>query len=581
MRIFLNMRLKIFLMALIINLLVIIVISSLFYQQSAEFFDTQYAKSASDRLYIGMKNVDKGFQDIYRNTIEASFNEQIKKLVINGSEVSLNELSKILRDYKDQEHLMDTMYCYIPKTHQLIKSEQYNSVQIIDEQMATKWLNLIEQQQGMHPLYTSDIFSSSAKSVYIYKSTIKDEQNNILAYIVCTINERAMYYTYLDDIARNGDNAIYMFDDNGNIVSANKNIEASIAEEIFNTAIKYKVGKLDIDIESNRYLGVYTIAPFSKYVFCLAVNKNAYMGNLLLVQLFIIFCAFIILIVSGVIIYFMAKRLNRPIEELAIAMQKVGKGDLSIRAKVQSNDEIGKLSRIFNHMISRISRLVDDLATEKTLKKEAELNALQYQIRPHFIYNTLNSIRFAALMQGAKNIGNLLASFIDLLQVSTNRKGSFAKLSDELSTLKNYIAVQEFRLMDTFKVDFAINEDTLNLVVPRLILQPLVENSIIHGPSERKAFCNIIIKAYIKDNYLYLEVEDDGQGMNEEQMKHFTDKVKKTSGGFSGIGVFNIKERLNLYYGEKSSLKYFSDGKTYTRAQLKLPISQNLDKFKL
>lgn len=581
MRIFLNMRLKIFLMALIINLLVIIVISSLFYQQSAEFFDTQYAKSASDRLYIGMKNVDKGFQDIYRNTIEASFNEQIKKLVINGSEVSLNELSKILRDYKDQEHLMDTMYCYIPKTHQLIKSEQYNSVQIIDEQMATKWINLIEQQQGMQPLYTSDIFSSSAKSVYIYKSTIKDEQNNILAYIVCTINERAMYYTYLDDIARNGDNAIYMFDDNGNIVSANKNIEASIAKEIFNTAIKYKVGKLDIDIESNRYLGVYTIAPFSKYVFCLAVNKNAYMGNLLLVQLFIIFCAFIILIVSGVIIYFMAKRLNRPIEELAIAMQKVSKGDLSIRAKVQSNDEIGKLSRIFNHMISRISRLVDDLATEKSLKKEAELNALQYQIRPHFIYNTLNSIRFAALMQGAKNIGNLLASFIDLLQVSTNRKGSFAKLSDELSTLKNYIAVQEFRLMDTFKVDFAINEDTLNLVVPRLILQPLVENSIIHGPSERKAFCNIIIKAYIKDNYLYLEVEDDGQGMNEEQMRHFTDKVKKTSGGFSGIGVFNIKERLNLYYGEKSSLKYFSDGKTYTRAQLKLPISQNLDEFKL
>ena len=581
MQIFLNMRLKIFLMALIINLLVIIVISSLFYQQSAEFFDTQYAKSASDRLYIGMKNVDKGFQDIYRNTIEASFNEQIKKLVINGSEVSLNELSKILRDYKDQEHLMDTMYCYIPKTHQLIKSEQYNSVQIIDEHIATKWLNLIEQQQGMQPLYTNDIFSSSAKSVYIYKSTIKDEQNNILAYIVCTINERAMYYTYLDDIARNGDNAIYMFDDNGNIVSANKNIEASIAEEIFNTAIKYKVGKLDIDIESNRYLGVYTIAPFSKYVFCLAVNKNAYMGNLLLVQLFIIFCAFIILIVSGVIIYFMAKRLNRPIEELAIAMQKVSKGDLSIRAKVQSNDEIGKLSRIFNHMISRISRLVDDLATEKTLKKEAELNALQYQIRPHFIYNTLNSIRFAALMQGAKNIGNLLASFIDLLQVSTNRKGSFAKLSDELSTLKNYIAVQEFRLMDTFKVDFAINEDTLNLVVPRLILQPLVENSIIHGPSERKAFCNIIIKAYIKDNYLYLEVEDDGQGMNEEQMRHFTDKVKKTSGGFSGIGVFNIKERLNLYYGEKSSLKYFSDGKTYTRAQLKLPISQNLDEFKL
>lgn len=581
MRIFLNMRLKIFLAALLINLLVIIVISSLFFQQSAEFFDTQYAKSSSERLYIGMKNVDAGFQNIYRNTIEASFNEQIKKLVLADTPESLNELSVLLRNYREQEHLMDTMYCYIPKAHELVKSEQYNSVQIIDEPMENRWLNIIDQQEGMKPLYTNDIFSSSSKSVYLYKSVIKDDKNNILAYIVCTINERALYYNYLDDIARNGDNAIYMFDNDGNVVSANKNIERKMADMIFDTAQKYKLGKLDLSIDDNNYLGVYTIAPFSKYVFCLAINKNSYLGNLILVQLFIIFCAFIVLIVSGVVIYFMAKRLNKPIEELATAMQKVSKGDLSIRTNIQSNDEIGKLSRIFNHMISRISNLVDDLANEKSLKKEAELNALQYQIRPHFIYNTLNSIRFAALMQGAKNIGNLLASFIDLLQVSTNRKGSFAKLSDELSTLKNYIAVQEFRMMDTFKVQYAINQDTLDLVVPRLILQPLVENSIIHGPSETKPFCNIIIKAYRQNNYLYLDVEDDGQGMSETQMKHFTDKVKKTSGGFSGIGVFNIKERLNLYYGDKSSLNYFSDGKSYTRAQIKLPITKNLDEFKL
>lgn len=581
MRIFLNMRLKIFLAALLINLLVIFVISSLFYQQSAEFFDTQYAKSSSERLYIGMKNVDAGFQNIYRNTIEASFNEQIKKLVIADTPASLNELSVILQKYRGQEHLMDTMYCYIPKSHELVKSEQYNSVQVIDEAVENRWLNTINQQEGMKPLYTNDIFSSSSKSVYLYKAVLEDEQRNILAYIVCTINERALYYNYLDDIARNGDNAIYMFDNDGNVVSANKNIERSMAEMIFDTAQKYKLGKLDLSIDDNNYLGVYTIAPFSKYVFCLAINKNSYLGNLILVQLFIIFCAFIVLIVSGVVIYFTAKRLNKPIEELTMAMQKVSKGDLSIRTNIQSNDEIGKLSRIFNHMISRISNLVDDLATEKSLKKEAELNALQYQIRPHFIYNTLNSIRFAAIMQGAKNIGNLLASFIDLLQVSTNRKGSFAKLSDELGTLKNYIAVQEFRMMDTFKVQFAINQDTLDLVVPRLILQPLVENSIIHGPSEAKPFCNIIIKAYTRNNFLYLDVEDDGQGMSEMQMKHFTDKVKKTSGGFSGIGVFNIKERLNLYYGDKSSLHYFSDGKSFTRAQIKLPITKNLDEFKL
>lgn len=277
----------------------------------------------------------------------------------------------------------------------------------------------------------------------------------------------------------------------------------------------------------------------------------------------------------------MAVKLNEPIEELAYAMQKASKGNLSIRAKVHSHDEIGKLANIFNHMLSRIDKLIDDLANEKALKKEAELNALQYQIRPHFIYNTLNAIRFAALMQGAKNISNLLGNFIDLLQVSTNRKGSFATLQEEVTTLKNYISLQEFRMMDTFKANFDIDENTLHCCVPRLILQPLVENSIIHGPSETKSFCHITIKSYIKDNSLYLEVEDDGKGMSEQQMQSFTNMAKKTSGGYSSVGVYNIKERLRLYYADKGELNYFSDNKTYTIAQIKLPVSYDIDEYKL
>ena len=184
-------------------------------------------------------------------------------------------------------------------------------------------------------------------------------------------------------------------------------------------------------------------------------------------------------------------------------------------------------------------------------------------------------------MQGAKNISNLLGNFIDLLQVSTNRKGSFATLQEEVTTLKNYISLQEFRMMDTFKANFDIDENTLHCCVPRLILQPLVENSIIHGPSEIKSFCHITIRSYIKDNNLYLEVEDDGKGMSEQQMHSFSNMAKKTSGGYSSVGVYNIKERLRLYYADKGELNYFSDNKTYTIAQIKLPISYDIDEYKL
>lgn len=136
-------------------------------------------------------------------------------------------------------------------------------------------------------------------------------------------------------------------------------------------------------------------------------------------------------------------------------------------------------------------------------------------------------------------------------------------------------------MMDTFKADFSVDENTLTCFVPRLILQPLVENSIIHGPSEEKPFCRITVRSYLKDDFLYLEVTDNGKGMSLEQMNSFTNMTKKTSGGYSSIGVFNIKERLRLYYGAKGTLIYFSDNKTYTKAQIKLPISHDINEYKL
>lgn len=581
MKIVFNMRSKMFLITLLINLIITLIISFLFYQNSADFFTQQYAKSLYDRLYIGLKNVDEEFQNIYRETAELSFDKDVQNLIQQNDEEDFRRLAEIFRSYKEKNNLIDNIYCYIPASQILIRSDEYNSVQKLNSDEAADWQNILQMQHGLYPLFTKDIFSSSTKSVYLYKSPVLNASRQPSAYIVFTISERALYYTYLSDIARNKDTIIYMFDNMGNTVSANKYIDRTNALSLFNAISAEKAGTADTFIDNRPYLTVYAAAPFSRYFFSLSVNKQILLEQLFIIQILTIICSLLIFFAGLILIYFMAVKLNEPIEELAYAMQKAANGNLSIRAKIRSRDEIGKLAVIFNHMISRIDRLIDDLANERALKKEAELNALQYQIRPHFIYNTLNAIRFAALMQGAKNIGSLLGNFIDLLQVSTNRKGTFASLDEEITTLKNYVSLQEFRLMDTFTVDFCINENTLKCCVPRLILQPLVENSIIHAPSENKSFCRITVRSYLKDDFLYLEVEDDGKGMTKEQMHSFTNMVKKTSGGYSSVGVFNIKERLKLYYADKGELNYFSDNKTYTKAQIKLPVSYDINEYKL
>ena len=580
MKIIFNMRSKMFLITLSINLVITLIISLLFYQNSADFFTQQYAKSLYDRLYIGLKNVDEEFQNIYRNSAELSFSDDVQNLIQQNTAEKFRRLSEMLHTYKEKNALIDNIYCYIPQSRTLIRADEYNSVQKLTPEEASALTEILQRQNGMQPLFTKDILSSSAKSVYLYSSPVS-AGSQTQAYIIYTVSERALYYTYLGDIASNDSNIIYMFDNLGNIASANKYPDHATTRHLYQIIHEHKTNSADININDKTYLTVYATAPFSHYEFALSVDKKILLEQLFIIQILIIICSLLIFFAGLIFIYFMAVKLNEPIEALTYAMQKAAKGDLSIRAKVKSRDEIGKLAIIFNHMLSHIDRLIDDLAAEKALKKEAELNALQYQIRPHFIYNTLNAIRFAALMQGAKNIGSLLGNFIDLLQVSTNRKGEFAPLSEEIATLKNYIALQEFRMMDTFKADFAVDENTLTCFVPRLILQPLVENSIIHGPSEEKPFCRITVRSYLKDDFLYLEVTDNGKGMSLEQMNSFTNMTKKTSGGYSSIGVFNIKERLRLYYGAKGTLIYFSDNKTYTKAQIKLPISHDINEYKL
>ena len=433
----------------------------------------------------------------------------------------------------------------------------------------------------MNPIFAANVLSSSEKEVFIYKSEIKGISSQ--AYITAQISERALYYAYLDDIGDRDTSIVLMFDDKGNIVSQSRFIESQNTNSIWEQ-VHHSTSVLNIKLGSEDFLVAHVKMPLSHYTVLLLVNKKKIESKITFMQILSVLGVIIILILSTIFIYLLAAKLNEPVENLANVMRKVGKGNLSLRAEIQGNDEIGYLAARFNHMLGHMETLIDDLATEKTLKRQAELNALQYQIRPHFIYNTLNSIRFAALMQGAKNIGELLADFIDLLQVSTNRKGTFATLSEEIETLKHYISLQEFRLMDSFAVNFDLSDETPSCIVPRLILQPFVENSIIHAPSPEKSFCRINITSEFKEDRLIIEIQDDGKGMTAEKIAALDDERatdQKAHGGFSSIGIANVKERLRIHYGNKSSVIYESDSQSYTKVSIILPISYDVDEYKL
>ena len=565
MKIIWNMRFKMFLAALVINVLGIIFAMLLFYYYAAEHFYSEYAGSLYERIYIGAKNADLGFQKIYRMTLDISFDPHIAKLI---NQDSFAELAIRLREYREKNFLSDDIYCYIPAKKILVRSEEYNSVQKLEDETASTWHRIIEHQEGMRPLFTKNILSPASKNVFLYRAKVAGTE----AFITTQISERGLYYTYLDDIGTEDLSLIVMLDSAGNVVSQSRSLDGKNLSALLDK-VRQKNSKLSLTLNGEEFFGTFVEIPLSHCTVLLLVNKKKIYGKITFMQILSVLGVIFILLLSTFFIYVLSVKLNEPVENLAQVMQDVGHGNFSLRAKVEGNDEIGYLANQFNHMLEHMETLIDNFANERLLKRQAELNALQYQIRPHFIYNTLNSIRFAAMIQGAKNIGELLANFIELLRVSTNREGEFGTLAEEISTLKKYITLQEFRLMNSFAVDFNLSEKSLSCRVPRLILQPFVENSILHAPSPEKTFCRIIIRSELRDKELIISVQDDGKGIPSEVLKSLSVKSsdKKTHGGFSGIGVANVKERLKIYYGDAGKVICESDGKSYTKISIVLP----------
>jgi two-component system sensor histidine kinase YesM len=231
-------------------------------------------------------------------------------------------------------------------------------------------------------------------------------------------------------------------------------------------------------------------------------------------------------------------------------MKEVENGNLDISINVRRRDEIGQLGVSFNNMIYDIKYLISKLVEEERNKKEIELEALHAQINPHFLYNTLNTIKWMAKMQGARNISSTVTALIKLLRVSINLSNEKVTLEEEIEYVKNYVLIQKMRFNEQFEVNYNTDEDCLKCTIPKLILQPIVENSIIYGSGEDGAHrLNICISAQREGENLIIRIVDNGPGIEDEVLKRIF-KAEKNVNKFSVVGLHNVNERIKHYYGE-------------------------------
>lgn len=268
----------------------------------------------------------------------------------------------------------------------------------------------------------------------------------------------------------------------------------------------------------------------------------------------------------------------KPVQQLSHTMLKVEQGDLSARMKHLPPDEFGDLGRSFNQMVERVEKLMQEVKDEELALRKSELRALQAQINPHFLYNTLDSINWLSRQKRYEDVIKLVNSLTTLFRIGISKGNDFITLKEELDHLKSYLAIQKIRYENAFTYDFNIDESLLNTFVIKLILQPIIENALYHGIKMAGGKGNITIHARRLRNTMLIEVSDNGRGMSEFRLKEVKEELagRNRYSEQTVYGLKNVNDRICIYYGEKYSLQIHSQEYEGTIVFFKIPIKEEL-----
>lgn len=270
----------------------------------------------------------------------------------------------------------------------------------------------------------------------------------------------------------------------------------------------------------------------------------------------IIFICLALTVLFGVFFkYIQDKNIIRPVKELAIEAQHFKDGDYDVSLHTKSQDEIGLLNESFVEMGQNIKRLIEQEYLSKIRQREIELAYMQSQINPHFLYNTLDSIRWMAIMKKQPKISEQIEALSDLFRHALNSGREMTTIREEVEHVKNYMTIQKNRFGDTLDFDIGVDDSILETKVLNLVLQPLVENAIVHGLEKKKGGGKVTIRIRKEaDNIIYM-VQDNGAGTNQDEIRRQLGEPEESHNVFS---LKNIDERIKYKYGESYGLNFSS-----------------------
>lgn len=431
---------------------------------------------------------------------------------------------------------------------------------------STTWIGLQDNYYGN--------FEAKQKSpkVLTIARTMKNSSGHSLGYVIVSVNESKIQR----QLNSYSEQKIMLMDDQGTILSQSDSINIG-QQFLYND---YAINENTLVYNNEKYIYVSEPVAGTKWSLLSLVPYSSAVGpnNQILVTSFIMqflfftgFCILLMILISAI---------TNPITQLGKFVAKVNMGQLNIRSGIRGQHEVGQLGKSIDQMLDRIEMMIEQITLEQTQKRKAELEMLQAQINPHFMFNLLNSIRLNILIRGDEENAKLIGSLSSLLRMTINRDNEWISLRDEVETIQHYIRLMNFRHANQVQLIENIVVGSDHVLVPRFMIQPIIENAIIHGFHQYGG--QIEIESYSvkvdEESSLLIKIHDNGVGMTPERLQELITKLENGQGkaapnksGFSGIGVTNVYQRLKLIYGEKFLMRISSEVDVGTTITLQLP----------
>ncbi len=565
--------------------------------------NARIVKENSDELYnvnVGQISKDTNvlldsYEDLlYQIYTDDTIIEQIDK--INNNEdlpVTTNQLRRVLRGLLNSKEYIRSI-TIITDNQTIITYNQISPVSVQDA-----WINNYSlPKEQMYKLIADDNQTKILKTEYATTFASEDyflfhlahrmvdykdiERRNGI--VILSIDEELLKKTCGNENLGQMDTITFIVDDEGNIISfpesnrINEKIDYDQSLGIKKENIQAYINKTGL--LSNKVNSIYQWHNDDlKWNFVVAYDYDKTIDKLDVQRNYVLTVSIVSVIFISFIVILITTQLTGSINKVVMAIRKVGKGDLDTRIDIDNNMplEIETIAKQFNETLGLLSIANENEREANRKQRNAEITALEAQLNPHFLYNTLDTINWMAIDKEDFEISNAINSLAEILRYAINNSNAVVCIRDEINWLKNYIFLQQTRLKNTFECKIHIESGIYDLKIHKLLLQPFIENTLIHGFEGVKRKHVLTVEMKEEGDFISISIIDNGKGIEPSILQDINNGVYTKNRGKNHIGMENAIERIHMYYGEQAYINIKSEYGEGTRIDITIPREVQLD----